>query len=149
MRLTLLLLAGCATLQRTPVPPTHGALVAVMTSSSCPAYRVAVHEDGLVEYWADRTARASGVGWLRVDAEVVERLRHLPLEREWKIVDIDGERWCRVFDAPAIGFAIHGADGWTGHCAAASFEREDEILGMLGVMRLLKPNRDGLCGGGV
>jgi hypothetical protein len=149
MRFACVLLVGCASLQRTPVPPDAAPLVAVMTSSSCPAYRIAVHEDGLVEYWADRSARAPGVGWLRVDAEVVQRLRSLPLQREWKIVDIDGDPWCRVYDASAIGLAIHGADGWTGHCAAVRFDREDEILRMLGVVRLLMPVRDGWCGSGV
>jgi hypothetical protein len=132
VRLVLLLLASCASLQRTPLPADATDVVVVITGSTCPTYRLAIHQDGLVEYWADQTARVSGVGWLRVRAETVARLQHLAPSRPWKIVDVEGERWCRVYDAQGVGIAIHGSDGWTGECEVDP-NRQTEILETLGV----------------
>lgn len=138
------LLVGCATLQRTPLPP-GPAVVVVVTGSSCPEYRLAIREDGLVEYWSDRTARVTGVGWLRVDVAVVERLRRLPLIHPRKIVDIEAERgWCRAFDVSATGVAISGPQGWTGQCEVRP-DQEVEILTMLGVAKWLQAKPDERC----
>jgi hypothetical protein len=138
LRLVCLLLAGCATLQRTPVPRSDTPVVVVVTGSMCPAYLLALHEDGLVEYWADATARASGTGWLRVDPMVVERLRRTRLVSPQPIIDIDADGWCRVSHISANGLAINGHDGWKAQCEAQP-EREAEVLRMLGVVDWLLP----------
>ena len=144
MRFMLLALAGCASLHRTPTPARASPPVVVVTGSFCPEYRLAVHEDGLVEYWADRTAEIAGPGWLRVDAAVVERLRGVPLGRPRQITDVELQAWCRAVDVSSTGLAIRGSDGWTAQCEVRP-EREAEVLSMLGVSKWLRPKEDERC----